>query len=544
MKINFCLLYIFFTFVLIQNTEALSTHYQSFEDEDITIKSVYVTKGKDNVQSIYARPLSEHIIQLIEKDRFFETIKIHDNKKESTSQSNTTETNTSNLDINELRDQPKLTTEFITKIDADALIHLQASKGPMGLQIEIGLFTKKSGRIWAYTEKLITDKFDLDHVKSSVTTLYTQIMNQIPYQGLVLSRTGGNITINRGSNARLTPDMDINIVQIVEAQRHPQFQFVTHVEKEIIGKIRLTKVDENLSFGYLLYEKEPQSIQPGLKVLLREPVIYPSLASSKNKEVVDHMLARGDGSVIMQGVSQEWVPLDKPTFGRAHVLFGVGQFNSSTNLSTDGSQQVSSPYALNANVDAEIWLTKTWFLHAGLTQGSVQTKNPLSDSTPDKLNFSLQGLKLAAGYNFEISNSIYGSRLLGLFGFSQFNASTTESSPTSFTSATYSGLAMGVSGYFPWDEIESHWGYGAEIWYHILPSVSEKPVSSGSSSSTQTIELSGTALYRWRPNLYWIGKLSIDSLNTSFSGTGTRTQSASATDYSWVRLNGGIEYLF
>lgn len=526
-------------------TFALSTNFVSLEDEDITIKTIAVSKGRDNLQGIYSEPLSQFLKQLIEEDNSFDLLdesqlSFNSKKGETDVSSNPLK----NLDLNELRSNSKKTSNLITQVSTDALFHIQATKGTMGLQLELGLFTKKSGLLWGYTEKLVTDKFDLENIKKNMAQMFIQILNQIPYQGMILSRTGGKVTVNRGTFFHLYPDQEVNVIQIIGVKRHPQFQFVTHVEKEIIGKIKLTKVDDNLSFGYILFEKEPQSIQPGLKILLREPIYYPHLATSKNEEIVDHILTRADGKTMLRDDALEWLPENRPTFGRAHVLFGIGQLTASTQLAAEGGQQGTTIMALNAQVDADLWMTQKWFVRLGLNQGSAQVKNPLPDSTPTNLNFSLQGIKAAIGYDFTLSQSLYGPRLQGLIGYSQFNSKATESSPTSFTSTSYSGFCFGAVGYFPWDEEESKWGYGVELWYHLLPSVSETPVTSGSSSSTQIIELSGSTLYRWRPNLYFIGKLSMDSLSSSFSGTGTRSLAATASDLSWVRLNAGIEYLF
>lgn len=512
-------------------SQAVTTTYISADDEEITLKSLLISPGKDNLQSIYARPLSLYLESLIEKEHVFSIAKYSDGD--------------ATFDLDELRAQTQKTSALLEKSNADGLVHLQVSKGQMGLRFEMALFTKKSGQVWAYADLLEKDHFDLEHARESVQTLLHQILGQIPYQGLVLSRTGGRITINQGANGGVKPDQEIDVIQVVGVTRHPQFQFVTHVQKEIIGKLRITKVDEWLSFGYILFEKEPQVIQPNLKLLIRDPIFYPNLATSKNESVVKHLLSRGDGRVIMQKDAAEWIPEDNPTFGRMHLLLGMGQFGASTNIASAGGQQGSTLLALNAQVDADLWITRSWFLRLDFTQGSAQLANPLSDSSPAKLNFSLIGLKGAIGYDFLISNSIYGSRIQALLGYSQFSAATTDSTPTSFTSSIFSGIGVGLSGYTPWDEYESKWGFGAELWYHLYPSVSETPVTSGSPQNTNIVELSGAGYYHWRPNLYWVTKVSLNSLNTSFSGTGTRTNgTASSSDYSWTRINAGVEHLF
>jgi len=508
---------------------SLTTSFISSDDEDITLQSIVVTKGKDNVQNIYANPLSDYIKSLIEQDHFLDL---------------TNYSSDETLDINELRAKPQLASEFIKKNNTDGVIHLQVTKGPMGLLLELGLFTKKSGLLWAYAENLVKDKLDLENTKKMIATMHAQVMNQIPYQGLILSRNGGRVTINRGFLSNMKIDQDVDVIQVIGVKRHPQFQFITHVQKEIIGKVRVTKIDENISFGYLLFEKEPQAIQAGLKVLIREPIYYPDLATSKNEDVVDHILSRADGQVMMRGDSSEWLPLNTPAFGRAHVLFGMGQFSSSTNLVTEGGQQGSTIMAFNAQVDTDLWITRKWYIHAGINQGSAQINNPLTGSTPSKINYSMQELKTALGYDFEISPSLYGPRIQALLGYTQFSATATESSPTTYTSTIFSGLGFGLSGYMPWHEENSKWGFGAELWFHLTPNVTESPVTSGSPKQTQIIELSGSAQYLWRPDISWIGKISYDTFNSSFSGAGTRPQIATSSDLSWVRFNAGMEYLF
>jgi hypothetical protein len=395
--------------------------------------------------------------------------------------------------------------------------------------MELGLFTKASGLLWAYSDFVEKQKFDHDYLRGIVKTLYEQVISQLPYQGLILSRSGTKVTINRGSLGGFIPDQEINVIQVLSVQRHPQFKFATHVEKQIVGKIRLTKTDETLSFGHILYEKEPQVIQPGLKLLMREPVSYPNLISSQNEGVIEHLMGRTDGDVLLQGDGKEWVPQAEPTFARVHALLGWGEFNTSTNLATSGSQQGLTSFALNAQFD----------------QGSAQVANPLSGSSPTRLNYSIQTTKLAVGYDFEVASSVYGPRIQALLGLSQFHAKVTESNPTSFTTTDYDSNTIGLVGYMPLDELNPKWGLGAEIWYHFQPSLTEKPVTSGSSDNIYISQIAGAVYYNWTPNLYWIYRLCVDSARSDFSGTGTRIgEMATSTEINWRRIDIGIEYLF
>lgn len=517
-------------FLSVNPCEAVTTTYVSADDEDITIKSVVVTPGKDNVQGIFATPLSAYLRSLVERDRFWEITDTASNL---------------DVDLDELRANAKQTTDLIKKNNSDGLLHLQLSKGSQGLRFQLGLFTKKTGFLWAYSDFLEKQKFDLEYTRSVIDNLYQQVLSQLPYQGLLLSRNGSKVTINRGALAQLRPDQELNVIQVISVKRHPQFQFVIHVEKEIIGKVRLTKIDETLSFGYILFEKEPQVIQPGLKLVFRDPVSYPKLVDSKNESIVEHLLARGDGEVMMQGDSKEWVPQNLPTFGRMHAMLGIGELDASTNLSTAGSLQSLTSMALNAQFDADFWMNQSWFIRAGINQGSAQVRNPLPDSSPNRLNFSLQSTKLALGIDLEVDENIYGPRLQALLGISQFHSTVTESNPTSFTTNEFYGTAVGLVGFMPLEENGSRWGLGAEIWYHFNPRLNEKPVDSGSAKNIHMSQISGALYYHTRPNLYWVSRLTVDAYRARFSGTGTRVgDTATSTEIYWRRIDCGIEYLF
>jgi hypothetical protein len=509
---------------------AVTTTYVSADDGDITLKSVVMTTGKDNVQGIFAKPLSEELLKIVESEHFFE---VPQAPLEG------------DFDLDDLRANPKQVNALVTKAGTDGLLHLQISKGQIGLRMELGLFTRTSGLLWAYSEFVEKQKFDHDYLRGTIKIMYEQIINQLPYQGLVLSRSGSKVTVNRGTSAGLRPDQEINVIQVLSVKRHPQFQFVTHVEKQIVGKIRLIKTDETLSFGHILFEQEPQVIQPGLKLLLREPVSYPNLVLSQNEGVIDHLMGRPDAEVMMKGDAKEWLPQSVPTFARVHALLGWGEFNTTTNLATSGSQEGLTSFALNAQFDADLWINRTWFIRAGINQGSAQVKNPLSGSAPTRLNYSIQSTKLALGYDFEVASSIYGPRIQALLGVSQFHAKVTESNPTSFTTTDYNSNVVGLVGYMPVDDLSPKWGLGAEIWYHLSPSVTEKPVTSGDPENLYLSQIAGSVYYNWTPNLYWIFRLSIDSARSDFSGTGTRLgEMATSTEINWRRIDVGVEYLF
>jgi hypothetical protein len=502
--------------------------YVSAIDKELSIRRLAIDQATDNVSGIFAIPLATSLNARIESEKRWDLV--------FSSGTGNSET----IDI--LLEQPNKVAAKIQANSADALLKLSLLKGPNGIQIKLGLFTS-SGSILSFKDVYRIDKFEISKLEKELFELYEQMLNDIPYQGLVVSRYENNVTINRGKNAQLKPNSELNIVQIVNIDRHPKFNFIISGQKEILGKIRLTKVDDNLSFGTILYEKEPQTIQPLLKVIFNEPKIYPNLANSGNRDVISELSNRSDASIVLGTQATEWKPAHMPTFGKVDILLGVGNYQTSSNLSINGGAAGSSPMALDMNLGFEMWLNPQWMIGVNLDQGAANIANPIENSEPSKLNFSLSKYNILAGYNFLLEEDFFGPKLQFLMGITSFQSKANDSTPTAFTSMSYSGLGLGIRAIYPLQE-HSPWTVGGETFLSFTPQTSETPVTSGDVDVTNIMSFSGFGSYRLKANTHLLGKLLVDSCSTTFSGSGTRAESAVDTTHSWLRVALGLEFFY
>lgn len=501
----------------------------SATDKELTIKNVLLYPATDNVAAIYSKPLEEQLRQRIQNEYDWNLVNLDEPKSQP-------------LGLDELLESPDLVSKLIKDKGCDALIKLHVSKGPNGIQIKLGLFTA-SGKIFSLKDIYKTDKFEIDRLNAETQKLYEAILADIPYQGLVLSRFDNRVTINKGSSAQVKTNSELNIVQIIKVERHPKFNFVISTQKEILGKIRLVKVDEHLSFGTILWEKENLALQPNLKVLFDQPKTYRNLATSENYDVIDDLENRPDSQLMLGTKADEWQPSRMPTFGKIDLALGMGSYNLGSNLATTGGITSSTVMALHMNVNSEFWVNPNWLLGISLDQGGARMNNPIDGSTPSKLNFALSKYNFLIGYNFLLNQDFFGPKIQLLGGLSSFTSNTDDSAPTAFTTMSYSGYALGVRINYPLPE-HSRWSFGAETFYSLMPRSSEIPVTSGDVDDTKILNFCGFSGYRLEPNTSVITKISYDSFTTRFSGTGTRTESASESTHAWTRLAMGLEFLY
>ena len=101
----------------------------------------------------------------------------------------------------------------------------------------------------------------------------------------------------------------LSVVQLIQVHRHPKFNFLVKTEKEIFGKIKILKVDETLSFGVVVTEKEKGAIKKNSKIASLDFVTYGGTESLSLNPTPEEELANRDDSKIAFGKNaRAWSP--------------------------------------------------------------------------------------------------------------------------------------------------------------------------------------------------------------------------------------------
>jgi hypothetical protein len=149
------------------------------------------------------------------------------------------------------------------------------TKGPHGLTARLKLYTQDQGLILLEENFQDMNTFEIAKVREEFVTLYHRLKNKLPYQGSVLSRRGLELTLNIGEKNGVKVGQEIALAQILKLNRHPKLKTLVGVEKEILGKVQITKVEPYLSFGQIIFEKETGVIEVGAKVIPVDFIAYP-----------------------------------------------------------------------------------------------------------------------------------------------------------------------------------------------------------------------------------------------------------------------------
>lgn len=507
--------FIFSSFVLALFTSisysqtGTSVEYVSADDASLTITRIAIADVIDNVNGVYSRPLTEWLNKKIEDDGQWNPVS-YSRKMES--------------DYLESDEALKIMKELNTQ----ALITSRVLRGPQGLSYRMTFYVGNKGLPLVQESRIVPKTDALEDIQKQFESLYQMIQNRLPYDGVILSRTGNDVTLSIGKNYRVKSGSQVEVIQILKINRHPKHQFMVSSEKAIIGKVTITKADDSLSFGRITFEKEANVIRPGNKVISQRMVHYPTQAELLKDP------SFGDQPT-------EWAPEPPPTFGKVTVWAGIGQYQQTADLQTAGGIDASSPISPTIRLDGELWLNQEWFLGLSTMQSAFTVSNPVTGDSPSNLNMALSSYTLSGGYTWLLGPDFFGPKIQGSIGLHQWISDPSRSSPTlAFTKMQFGGMFIGFNGSM---NLTEPWDIGAQFKFFLTQNLSETP-KSGDSSDANILDFSIYGRYRKSERLSYMGQLAFENYSADFSGTGTRPDSANEISHKNTLLLLGIEYAF
>jgi hypothetical protein len=497
----------------------------------LTVQKVSVLPFTDNLQGIYARPLEAHFIQLIEKMHRWDYVPASLSGPILTPE--------------EMESSVDKAHQASQGLGADAFFATRVTKGPNGVTVHMSFFLTKDGKLLSQAILKEYKQFNIESLKEQVQQLLSEIVSHLPYSGRVLSRDGNRITVNLGLRDGIQVNQMLNVIQILQVQRHPKFNFLVKTEKEIFGKIKVLKVDETLSFCVVITEKDKGAIQKNSKIGSVDFVTYADTGTlSQTPSPEEALTQREDGGIAFGKDARAWQPQHTPTFGEIGGTFGLSRFTENAEVGNGvGGLASASPMAPSIAIFGELWVTQEWTFFARLRQGIIPINNPRPNSTPTTLNQAMSYYEGGLGFVIRLGPYVWSPTVQPyLSGFS-YRLYVDDTSPEAFTTLQYSGMKLGVRGSTP-ISVDGIYGVGGEFSMAYNPTAHESPKTSGDSAKHTVIQFGLLGFKRLSPRLKIQATLDFEMYSSSFSGAGTRTDPASSISQRFTTLSGGVFYAF
>lgn len=519
-----------------KNKSPFPVKYTSLADQNILLKTITLAPVYDNMNGIYAAPVQKLLVELLQNDKAWGFAEIEGLDK--------------NYFIENFDSNPNDVLEVLAKTRAQGLLTAFITKGPRGISARLKLFTHDQGLL--LNEEIIEDlnAFEVSKVRESFVTMYHNLKNKLPYRGYVLSRRGLDVTISLGSVNGVKPGQELTLAQIIKLNRHPKLKTLVGVEKEIIAKVEVTKVDNYLSFAKIIFEKETGVVDVGAKVLPAEFLSYPQPKLGPDGAVIGDIQPEEKQKPFTDVIVKE----NKVAEQKAEVLDRqnstgviraqgvIMQYNETNNLSNGTSPSSHQGFAPGALLGLQYNLRDSWFFDFNLQLSSFSADNGRASSTPASLAYTFTRYNAAIGYNYKYDEDPDGISFSGTLGLDSYKASVSDSVPTSITSTDTNSFSLHVQALMPLTP-DYPYSLGARFNLALNPSQSESPVNSGSAKPTIT-SLGFFGLYPLNPKLRIRVDLDLTNISTKYSGAATRAPAAGSSSIEMMSEMFGIEYLF
>ncbi len=502
-----------------------TTEYISSYDESITLREVTFIPTVDNVNGVYAKAIDETLKALISKNHKWNYVEGG--------------TKTSIANPEELIDSPKKVKSIAKSLGADGFFVAELRKDPEQIRVHLYLFSSHSGEL--ITEEEIKRPDDnTEIVQTAVQSLFNRVLEKIPYDAMIVSRTDNRATINAGKADGVQVGQTLTAVKVIGAKKHPKRKFIIKSHKAILGQLRVVKVDPYLSFADIISETEPGVLEKNVKITGISRIQYESTPWTKTYTPPEQLLSENNKTVFGKD-AREWIAKDPPTFGKVGADFSLGSFNNSLALA-DGSN-INSKVSVypRINLSGEIWITPKIYADAAFAQGIGQSKNP--SGSPSEISNSMTQFRFSFGYNFILRNEFFGPKLSVDVGFNSYRMFVDSTGTTGFTTLQYRSLPIGIGGYVPINPSRT-WAIGGKAYFHLFPSLKETPFASGGDPDNNINHFLFYAENKISQRLRWKIGLEFMLLSTSFGAGGARPTPADNLSHRFTMLTTGIDYLF
>lgn len=519
-----------------KNKQPFPIKYTSTVDQKILMKTITLAPVYDNVSGVYSEPIEKMLIDLLENDKTFGYSKYNFSKK---------------FFIENFDYESKEVLSALKESDAHGMLTAFITKGPRGLSAKLKLFTQDEGYLLIEESFQDINTFEVSKLREKFIQMYLSIKNKLPYYGYVLSRRGLDITINLGTMNGLSVGQEITLAQILKINRHPKLKFMVGVEKEIIAKAKILKVESYLAFAQITFEKETGVVSTGTKVLPTDFVAYPVPQINSAGQVTGDLPpqsfpknialteSKNDSDSVQQSTEDKKNELldRENTTGYLTAQGVVTQYNESSALISGNTASASQNMALGLNLGFYYKIKQSYFFDLGLQMNSFSADNGLNASTPFSLSYTYTRYAGLFGYNYSYKNWALSAAL----GYSNLKTAVSDSTPTALTNTNTSGFLLQLKGETPLTHFPVTMGGKFEML--LSPSFSESPVNSGSAKASLT-SFGVYGLYTYSNNIRLRADLTMSTLSATFSGAGTRTDPSTKTSIQTTSEYFGLEYLF
>ncbi len=318
---------------------------------------------------------------------------------------------------------------------------------------------------------------------ASVERALDELISKLPFLAQVTGVEGDTVTVNMGRHQGLEPHQILEIATLKEVKRHPVLNTIEEWKWEPVARAKVEQVEESLAFAKVI------EVEPGQNLIRFQKVkeIHQPLPEGKTEEA---------GAVAPKS--------EMPKIGWVAGNLGVGKYSLVYDPTASSDSPGKSSLLESLAVDSRVWLNSRWLAEGKLSESFFKIGGSTGGATM---------IRLASGYSFKPTKSVFDSTGWAHFGYKVTSISLTSSPTTQSVPSTFSDLFIGAGGEFPlYDK------FTAQVSFDIgmFKSAAADDLGLGSPSSSSDISLTGGVTYHLQDQLFLRVLIEFNALGMDF----------------------------
>lgn len=371
------------------------------------------------------------------------------------------------------------------KLNVGSLIYVSVKNELNGVDVTLDVYGDNGEDIY-FSEAASLQKDDVDLIADTALNWLDVYSRSIPYDAKVIGVLGEQVTLDVGKGYPIQVGQGFSIKRLTQKKKHPLFKKIVDWNSKSIADGEVENISENQALGLIHQYNSHSKVISGDWVVLKEKKVETKLP----EEVED----QGPGSL---GIF-------------SFALFGTSSSLSTVNP-TDSPRMSGTFMGLNLNLEA--WITREFFATLGLERTIGNMSKASGTASKKSISGNNGSYKFLAGYKYLPIGFFYGPQVNFYTGFIKHNYDFDYSLADGFGKASFSGIALGISGTIP---LNREYKIFARAEFLPFPSFSDDDDIYDSAKSVSSMDLEFGVKYHYTTRITLDGSFETQSRKAKF----------------------------
>lgn len=336
-----------------------------------------------------------------------------------------------------------------------------------------------------------------------------RLFSEVPFKGHVTGRDDSSIVVNYSGREKLKVGDTLVVGTIDEVRKHPLLKTIAEWRVSPTGKLTVEAVQDRMVFCRIRDE------EPGREVSRFQKIV--EVFSSAPKEAPARpveQIAPAEDLIPQTG----WISVSLP----------VGAYSRQFTSPAAATTYSGDSFLLGGKVDAQLWLTRSWFFDFGFGYSFWNFTQKNSSNVPTTLSSTVGGAdasmlswRFDLGYSVSLNNSPSSPKGWLKGGYKSDSYEFPTATREFIGPIAFGSVFMGIGGDFP---VLEKFGVQANFNYRLFTTVTQTWLSRETANSASDIELQIRGYYKVSPALSVAGSFEVGATNASFSAGSNLSQ--------------------